>query len=96
MDLQATAITLQMANYFNRANKVNHPSLRASIIGGLLRIVTEWIESVVNKDGVYYLTNAQKVFNTYSDLEAYVKHFIATNFSKILTMAKKEPMLFIR
>ncbi len=95
MELLKTTIVLQMAWYFNRADNVNHPTIKISILNSLFRKVSDG-EYFKFENWKYYLTDWKREFNNYWSVELYVKEFINKNFNQLLTKASQDPMLFIR
>lgn len=97
MEIANLATTLQIAWYFNRAEKVWHPALKASIISSLFRKFYRANFALNFKDGIYkFETMAWYTeFTTFESLLEYTKSYIEKNFNRIQALVKSDPMLFI-
>lgn len=98
MEIANLATTLQIAWYFNRAEKCWHPALKASILWSLLKRFYPNYNGIRFIDGKYFM-NYNKVefieFTSFEMLIWFVKEYIQSNFWKIQALVKNDPMLFI-
>lgn len=99
MEIANLATTLQIAWYFNRAEKVWHPALKASILWSLIKKFDERFNGMRYIDWKYFM-NINKIefieFSSFDWLLEYTKNYIQSNFNKIQNLVKNDPMLFIR
>jgi hypothetical protein len=99
MEIANLATTLQIAWYFNRAEKISHPSLKASILGSLVKKIYPNNTFVRFADGKYYITsnwNDLIECSSFEWISNEVKNYIQNKFAIIQNLVKNDPMLFIR